>query len=352
MKCLIMTPHRLGIPEMAKRIGDRWESLGHSVEYILADGSAARAGPIKIGAPGIALWWYRRIKQIASDHEQYDLIWAHQPIMPQLPTTDETFLNKLIATIHTTLGREYELTREGIYPRTLLPYYWFVKTIESRSHQMITDLDCKGPHYTVVSPHLKDEIRGYGIESPVYIPNGVFMPQKSSFASIRDEYNIPTDATLVFNIGSLTSQKRAATFAQVMKKLTEKIDNTYVVMAGDGPLREEVGKYSSGNLQVLGYIEDTEKWRWFADADLFASLSAYEGMPVATAEALSFDLPVVLSDIASHRHIVETYSPAAELVRVDVKDCANAVVKLDGTKSDVDLPDWEEVANSYLSLLA
>lgn len=352
MNCLVVTPHRLGIPEMAKRIGSEWDSLGHDVEYILENGAAARVGPITIGAPGIALWWYDTLKEIASKHEQYDLIWTHQPIMPRLPTTDETFWNKVIATIHTTLGREYELTREGVYPRKLLPYYWFVKTIESRSHRMIADLGHEGPHYTVVSPHLRDEFRRYGVENSLYIPNGVFTPAQDSLDSIRGEYNIPSNATVVFNIGSLTSQKRATTFAQVMREVTEHLDNTYVVMAGDGPLRDEVDNHASEYLCVLGYISDNEKWRWFADADIFASLSAYEGMPVATAEALSFDLPVVLSDIPSHRHLVESYGPTAELVNGEVVEVSLAIEAVNGSRSDVSLPNWRDVAGKYLSIVS
>jgi glycosyltransferase involved in cell wall biosynthesis len=336
---------------MAKRIGSKWDSLGHDVEHVLADGAAAQVGSITIGAPGIAIWWYKTLKEVASEHEHYDLIWTHQPIMPQLPTTDETFWNKIIATIHTTLGREYELTREGIYPRKLQPYYWFVKTIESRSHRMITDLGYEGPHYTVVSPHLRDETRRYGIENPAYIPNGVFTPEQDSFDSIRGEYNIPSDATVVFNIGSLTSQKQAATFAQLMREVTKDLDDTYVVMGGDGPLRDEVEDHASEYLCVIGYISDNEKWRWFADADIFASLSAYEGMPIATAEALSFDLPLILSDIPSHRHLVDSYNPTAELVENNIDEITNAILSVKGEQSDVTLPEWENVASKYLEMI-
>ena len=249
------------------------------------------------------------------------------------------------------LGREYELTREGIYPQKLLPYYWFVKTIESRSNRMVTNLGCVGPHYTVVSPHLQDEIRPYGVENPTYIPNGVFTPEQDSFTPIRGEYNIPSDATVIFNIGSLTSQKQATVFARTMRAVTEIRDNTYVIMAGDGPLRDEVEEYASAYLRPLGYISDTEKWRWFADADIFASLSAYEGMPVATAEALSFDLPLVLSEIPSHRHLVETYRPTAELVGYDIGEIRCAIDDVDGRQSDVKLPDWTELARQYLETM-
>lgn len=351
MNCLVVTPHRLGIPEMAKRIGAEWEAEGHEVEYILANGEAAQVGPITVGAPGIALWWYRTLKDLASNHAQYDLIWTHQPIFPRLPSTDKSFWNKVVATIHTTLRREYELTRTGVYPRKLTPYYWFAKRIEARSHEKLTDFGYDGPHYTVVSPHLQSEIEPFGIEESTYIPNGVFTPEQDTFDSIRDEYDIPQEATVVFNVGSLTQQKRADSFARYMRTVTESLDDTYVVMAGDGPLRAEVQSYASKRLRTLGFVSDEEKWRWFADADIFASLSAYEGMPVATAEALSFNLPVLLSDIPSHRHLVSTYDATNELIDLDVDSIITAITTLKDGESNVSLPNWQSISKQYLELV-
>jgi hypothetical protein len=123
MNCLVVTPHRLGIREMAERVGKEWEAMGHDIEYILAKGAAARVGPVTIGVPGIAIWWYRTLKNIAAHRDDYDLIWTHQPVAPALPTTNKAFWNKVVATVHTTLGREYELVREDVYPTHLLPYY-------------------------------------------------------------------------------------------------------------------------------------------------------------------------------------------------------------------------------------
>ncbi|WP_137285805.1 glycosyltransferase [Halorussus salinisoli] len=351
MNCLVITPHRLGIHEMAKRVGAEWSTMGHTVDYIFAEGSAAQVGPFTVGAPGIAIWWYRTLKNVAQDHDQYDLIWTHQPITPILPTTERTFWEKVIVTIHTTLRRDYELAQDGVYPSKLLPYYWLVKVIEGHFHRTCTDQNGVEPHYTVVSPHLRKETRAFGVDNPIYIPNGVFTPDAEDLSSIRSEYDIPDSATLIFNIGSLTSQKRPVTFARLMHEVTESTDNVYCVMAGDGPLRDTVESYESEFLRVLGYITDEEKWRWFADANVFASLSAYEGMPVATVEALSFDLPVVLSRIPAHRHLLNEYNASGELVADDATEIRTAVQKLQAARSEVMLPEWRTVATQYLQLV-
>lgn len=36
MNCLVLTPHRFGIPEMVERVGAEWEAMGHDVDYRLA----------------------------------------------------------------------------------------------------------------------------------------------------------------------------------------------------------------------------------------------------------------------------------------------------------------------------
>ena len=33
MKILVLAPQRLGIREVAKRVGSEWEAMGHDVEY-------------------------------------------------------------------------------------------------------------------------------------------------------------------------------------------------------------------------------------------------------------------------------------------------------------------------------
>jgi glycosyltransferase involved in cell wall biosynthesis len=226
-----------------------------------------------------------------------------------------------------------------------------MQAIEARTHRKLTGLDADGPHYTVVSPHLRDEIAPFGVKEATYVPNGVFAPGEETFAPIRADHGIPEDATVVFNVGSLTTQKRPVRFAELLRAVTDDHEDIHVVMAGDGPLRDDVEAHASDQVHVLGYVSDEAKWRWFADADVFASLSAYEGMPVASAEALSFDLPLVLSDIPSHRHLLDTYDATGRLVGDDADGIATAVAALRGRRSNATLPTWREVAGRYLDLV-
>jgi len=353
MNCAVVTPNRYGIREVAERVGNEWEQAGHNVKYIFSRGQAARIGPLTIGVPGIARWWDRTLQDLAERSEEYDLIWTHQPIAPRLPTQKPDFWNKVVVTFHTTFRREYELVREGIYPRHLLPYYWLAKTLEGRFYRQVQSLDTLGPHYTVIAPHLAEEIAPFNIDRHdiALIPNGLATPDPQEYRSIRDEYDIPPDATLVFNIGSLTPQKRPVEFARTMRTVTDSNEDIYCVMAGKGPLADEIQSFASNQLVVPGYVSDNEKWRWFAESDVFGSLSAYEGMPVATLEALAFGVPVFLSDIPSHRNVIKRHETTGDLVELEPSAVTAAIRSLATKSATVSLPDWSNVATEYLQLM-
>ncbi|QLD87080.1 glycosyltransferase family 4 protein [Natronomonas halophila] len=348
MKCLVLAPQRFGIREVAERIGQEWEEMGHDVEYRLPDGAAARIGPVTVGVVGIAEWWRKQFKELAQNPKAYDLIWTHQPISPTLPTKDPELWNRMIMTFHTTEHEGYRLAKQGIYPRKRLPYYATTRWFEGRFHKRLAALEGTNPMYTVVSSQLHDEIARFGVEDAVCIPNGVFVPEDRDFSPIRHEYGIPSDATVLFNIGRLTEQKRPAVFAETMTEVCNQRDDLYCIIAGKGRLADEVAGHTSERVKALGFVSDEEKWRWFADADVFASLSGYEGMPVATLEALSFGCPVVLSDIPAHRAVIDEYDATGRCVDVKSAAVAAAIDDVVGREADVELPTWEEIAEGYL----
>jgi glycosyltransferase involved in cell wall biosynthesis len=354
VNCLVVAPHSHGIREVARRVGAQWETMGHDVRYRLPDlpnEHPARVGGVTIGIPGIAAWWYRTLRRLARTGDCYDLIWTHQPITPLLPTDDADFWRRVVVTFHTTEQYRYQLARDGVYSAVLRPYYRLTKAVEASFYRRLQRLDGPGPSYTVVARQLRDEIASLGIDEAAYVPNGVFTPDRDheAFAPIRAEYGIPDEATLVFNIGSLTPMKRPALLARTMGEVIERDESVYCVIAGDGSLFDDVSEHAqaSERVRAIGRVSEAEKWRWFADADLFVSLSAYEGMPVATLEALSFGLPVVLSDVPAHRQVLAEGETTGETVRTP-RDVLAAIGRLRGRRAHVSLPRWDDVAESYL----
>ncbi|KIU20416.1 glycosyltransferase family 4 protein [Weissella cibaria] len=81
------------------------------------------------------------------------------------------------------------------------------------------------------------------------------------------------------------------------------IGDLYVV--GEGPLLGEYIKLfsSAKNITFVGHTDDVQKYLSFADVFISPSLS--EGLPMASLEALASGLPLILSDIPSHREIFD-----------------------------------------------
>jgi glycosyltransferase involved in cell wall biosynthesis len=83
-----------------------------------------------------------------------------------------------------------------------------------------------------------------------------------------------------------------------------------LVFIGEGHLRpllaaEVAGSGLQEQVQLTGLIPRDSVFERFVQADLFASASYGEGLPVAVLEAMTCGVPVLLSDIPPHREIAE-----------------------------------------------
>jgi glycosyltransferase involved in cell wall biosynthesis len=59
----------------------------------------------------------------------------------------------------------------------------------------------------------------------------------------------------------------------------------------------------SGRVFLPGYV--LQPWAWMRRADLFVSVSLFEGMPNTVMEAMACGCPIVASDIPQHREILD-----------------------------------------------
>src|SRR5207248_1587278 len=80
-------------------------------------------------------------------------------------------------------------------------------------------------------------------------------------------------------------------------------DDFSLVIAGDGPsayrtsLVDAIDRRGlSARTVFLGPVGDADKWRLFAEADVFALTSRHENFGLAAAEAMAAGLPIVISD--------------------------------------------------------
>jgi glycosyltransferase involved in cell wall biosynthesis len=103
--------------------------------------------------------------------------------------------------------------------------------------------------------------------------------------------------------GRLSIEKNIFTLIRAFKMVLAHRD-AVLLLCGEGELRSQIegvicAENLTGRAILLGYVNDL--WGLMKRADLFISVSHYEGLPNTVLEAIACDCPLLLSDISSHR---------------------------------------------------
>ncbi|MDC7771441.1 glycosyltransferase [Priestia megaterium] len=182
------------------------------------------------------------------------------------------------------------------------------------------------------SNSIKNNMLKKNVES-IYIHNGIDMGEKrqihSSKDNLRTNLNLPVDKKIFISVGHLSKLKDPLT---IIKSLivNEYKDNLYFVFLGNGEEKEKcqnlIDQY---NLPVLlaGQVSNVQDYLYAAD--YFVSASLGEGMPNSVLEALSSSLPVLLSNIESHKEILEMNKCSGVIFKTqDTESLNQAIFKL------------------------
>lgn len=117
--------------------------------------------------------------------------------------------------------------------------------------------------------------------------------------AVRKELGLPSEAYVVGHVGRFYPMKNQAAFVRIAAKVASKVPNTYFLLAGDGPLRQQVESLAQDlgirdRVLFTGYYEDIPKLLRAMDVFLFPSL--WEGFGNVVTEAIVAGVPVVVSD--------------------------------------------------------
>ena len=135
-----------------------------------------------------------------------------------------------------------------------------------------------------------------------------FDPTLYDKKQILEELKIDTNGRKVIGfICRIAEQKRPHLLMRILKELKEKRQDFLVVIAGDGPMLEEikmeVNKFKLDDYVVfLGNIKETEKI--YAICDITLNCSIKEGLALTAYESLSMGVPVISADVGGQRELV------------------------------------------------
>lgn len=117
----------------------------------------------------------------------------------------------------------------------------------------------------------------------------------------------PTSATtqLMF-VGQLTDSKRPLRFVEIVRRLVDEGLDVTASVVGDGPLRAEVADVAAAlPVEVLGRRDDVHELLARADVLVFTSRPEGEGMPGVMIEGGLAGIPVVATDVAGSRTVID-----------------------------------------------
>jgi glycosyltransferase involved in cell wall biosynthesis len=204
-----------------------------------------------------------------------------------------------------------------IYTAHAFPFHEFLSPWRMRFYAFLEKQAARFCDLTVVD---SEAVRSRGIEMGVgseatikVIPMGIdtdqFDPAKYSAErlAVRDELGLAPDRTVVGSIARLVPSKGLDCLLHAVSKLAQTHPNLQCLIAGDGPLREDlVGLARKLGIEdrvvFAGYRRDVA--RVLAAIDVFVSPTHREGFGVAVAEAMAMEVPVITSRIPPLTQIV------------------------------------------------
>ncbi len=104
-------------------------------------------------------------------------------------------------------------------------------------------------------------------------------------------------------LGRFSPEKNPQRFLEIAKVAGNK-NNLRFAIAGEGPLSSKVLKQAKklGNVDVLGYVTDNEKF--FSLIDCLVISSEIEGIPLSAMEALSFGVPIISTRVGGMPELI------------------------------------------------
>jgi glycosyltransferase involved in cell wall biosynthesis len=144
----------------------------------------------------------------------------------------------------------------------------------------------------------------------VLIPNGVreeALEAPADGRAKRRELGIPAEAPIVGAVSRLAWKKGIAHLVQATPRILAAAPDARVVVAGDGPLRDELRAEAAAlgvgdRVLLLGSRDDTIAL--MAAFDVFVLPSVVEGMSNALIEAMAVGRPVVATDVGGNPEVV------------------------------------------------
>lgn len=149
------------------------------------------------------------------------------------------------------------------------------------------------------------EEKGWNI---LCIPNGASLPvwkrDDNERSRLRQELGLKEGVKYFIFIGRFSKEKNPDMLVEAFNSVNRK--DVGLIMLGLGPMWEELKERKSENILMPGFTSMV--YDYLKAADFYISASDVEGLANTILESMSVGLPMLLSDIPSHREVLANLS--------------------------------------------
>ncbi|MCX7953603.1 MAG: glycosyltransferase family 4 protein [Bacteroidales bacterium] len=192
--------------------------------------------------------------------------------------------------------------------------YWIIKLICLRCDKLF-----------VQSQYMyKNAVNFLGQKNSIKIKiiyNGVSYPINFNY-----EHRKTQPFTILF-VGRLVKQKRPDVFINALVVLRYMQIQYHAYIIGDGPLckklRKMLTKYNLNHIKMVGWISNSEIWKYYERAHVLVLPSESEGMSIAVLEAKVAGLYIITTNVSGNLEILNEYKFSSIINELSYKKIAD-----------------------------
>jgi len=255
---------------------------------------------------------YAALASVVARGEQFDVVHAHDWMTFSAGIAVAAARRKpLIVHVHST-----EIDRAG-----------------TQVNQRIFEIEKHGMEVAsgviAVSDFTRDLIvKHYGIApGKISVVHNGIEPRVQSLPPVPQQWHVGPEDKVVLFLGRLTAQKGPEHFLAAARKVVDVYPAVKFVMAGSGDLMaqtiEQAARLGLGDKVLFtGFLQGPDVERIFAMADLYVMPSVSEPFGIAPLEAMSRDVPVIISKQSGVAEVID------HALKVDFWDSADLADKM------------------------
>lgn len=268
---------------------------------------------------------YRALKKIIYN-EQYDVIHCNTPM--------GGIVTRIAAGKARKNGTKVYYTAHGFHfykgapKKNWIVFYPIEKFFSRMTDKLITITE---EDYKLASKKFHcqiEHIHGVGADSKRYHP-----VSEENHIKLKNKFSLSANQNVILCVGELLPNKNQQMAICVMKKIVKEYPDAQLLIAGNGPEKENLEKLIiindlSHNVKMLGYTTNLQEYQQLSDVSI--TCSKREGLPLNVVEAMLSGTPVVASENRGHKELIRDGETGFIVQVDDVEDMAKHILELLG----------------------